>query len=271
MKLDFSDPQTTVLSNHASLIKRLKVISRDGKLLDKIPTSSDVTGIELRMLPPLIKDNRTPAIFPFPGYARLYCLTLVVSDVENQLAGAIDLKGFQRIGDHENLPINKTIFYWQSQSETDKAPNQIHTMCTVIKSKKDLRDVGDILTQVKSDDNYKSLIGTLKSLAKDATQFGMVTDILTQVAGVVGTYLGKVEDKPLGTVINSYTTLHGDFDKQGVTLLAYPTRNVDFNFQIVVRNAEAGAGNASTRSVKGARRNAAAAPVEEVLVEMTPL
>src|SRR6478672_11269989 len=162
MKLDFTDPSVTYQSNHVAFIKKLKVLSRDGKLPERMPTSADVTGIELRMLPPFIKDNGTPAVFPFPGYARLYCLTIVVSDVDNQLAGNIDLKGFQRIGDRESLPINKTIFYWQST--------------------KDLRDVGEILTKVKSDENYQSLIGTLKKLAKDATQIGMVTDVITQVA-----------------------------------------------------------------------------------------
>src|SRR5688572_15601 len=80
-----------------ALLKKLKII----------PVSK-LTGIEVRMLPPLIKDNRTPKIWPFPGYARLYCITIVVSDVQNQLAGVIDLKGFQRIDDNENLPINKT-------------------------------------------------------------------------------------------------------------------------------------------------------------------
>jgi hypothetical protein len=149
-------------------------------------------------------------------------------------------------------------------------------MCSVIKSKKDLRDVGEILTSVKSDDNYKSLIGTLKNLAKDATQLGVVTDILTQVAGVVGTYLGRLEDKPLGTVINSYTTLHGDFDKPGVNALAYPTRNVDFDFQLVVRNAaadkELNASKTRGAAKKESKQTAgSAAQAEEVLVDMVPL
>lgn len=275
MKLDFTDPSVTYQSNHVAFIKKLKVLSRDGKLPERMPTSADVTGIELRMLPPFIKDNGTPAVFPFPGYARLYCLTIVVSDVDNQLAGNIDLKGFQRIGDHESLPINKTIFYWQSQNGNDKPPSQIHTICSVVKSKKDLRDVGEILTKVKSDENYQSLIGTLKKLAKDATQIGMVTDVITQVAGVVGTYLGKVDDKPLGTVINSYTTLHGDFDTPGVSSLSYATRNVDFDFQMVVRNAAAA--KEAPRSLrgaapkKGAKRAPVATEVEEVLVDMYPL
>jgi len=52
-----------------------------------IPFSGDVAGIELRMLPPLIRDNHTLSCWPFPGRARLYCLTLVISDAANQLTG----------------------------------------------------------------------------------------------------------------------------------------------------------------------------------------
>lgn len=239
MPVNFLDPETTFLSGKMKALKRAGA-SSSAEELGTIPSSGDVTGIEIRMLPPYIKDNNTPAIKPFlPGFARLYCLTIVVSDVNNQLAGNIDIKGFPRIGDREYLPLNKTIFYWQSQKKTDKPPAQVHIMCSVIKSKKDLRDVSAILTQVKSDENYKSLIGSLKNLAKNAARFSLVTDVITQVAGIVGNYLGKVEDKPLGTVINSYTTIHGDFDKLGVSPFTYPTRNVDFNFQVVVRSAAA--------------------------------
>src|SRR5687767_3371633 len=75
-----------------------------------IGNSSAATGIEVRMLPPLIKDNRTERIFPFPGFAKLYCVTIIVSDLPNQTVGGIDLDKFPRIGDNEHLPINKTLF-----------------------------------------------------------------------------------------------------------------------------------------------------------------
>ncbi len=236
MAINFFDPETTQISNGA--LRLAGPMSSLGKsaLSSIIQTSKASTGIELRMLPPLIKDNHTPAVWPFPGYSKLYCLTIVVSDVTNQLAGAIDLKGFPRIGDNERLPINKTVFYWQSNSNKDTGPKQIHTMCTVMKSKQGLRDVGKILGSIKEDDEYKNLITSLGKLAKDAAKFNLVTDIVMQLAGVVGRLLGNVEDKPLGTVINSYTTLHGDFDKIGISQLIYPTRDVDFEFQMVVRN-----------------------------------
>ncbi len=279
MVINFLDPETTSVSNRFEAAKKTSTNTSAKKAFAKIDSSDDVSGIEIRMLPPLIKDNGTPAVWPFPGYARFYCLTIVVSDVDNQLAGNIDLKGFQRIGDNEHLPINKTIFYWQSQTANDKAPNQIHVMCSIIKSKKDLREVGNILSSVKSDGNYQTLIGTLKNVAKNAAKFAMVTDIITQIAGIVGGYLGKVEDKPLATVINSYTTIHGDFDKIGISPLAYPTRNADFHFHLVVRDAAAvktlviaGAKNTASKAARSSIKNLAkSAEKELVVVDMMPL
>jgi len=234
MAINFFDPETTQVSNGSlPLAGSLSSISKSA--IPVIKSSKTATGIEVRMLPPLIKDNHTPALWPFPGYSKLYCLTIVVSDVTNQLAGAIDLKGFPRIGDNERLPINKTIFYWQGADSKDVAPSQIHTMCTVMKSKQNLREVGQIMGSVKDDGDYKNLISSLSKVTKDAAKFNVVADIVVQIAGVVGKYLGKVEDKPLGTIINSYTTLHGDFDKMGISQLVYPTRDVDFEFQMVVR------------------------------------
>lgn len=238
MAIHFLDPETSFISTRTNkLAKKLSTLSSRG-VLREIDTSSDVTGIELRMLPPYVKDNRTEKVWPFPGYAKLYCLTIVASNVANQLAGAIDLKGFPRIDDKENLPINKTIYLWQAENKEDKAPNQIHVFCSILKSKQSLRDVGEIMNKVKEDNEYKDLVGSLAKLAKDATKFNVATDIITNVAAVVGKYLGKVEDKPLGTIINSYTTLFGDFDKLGVSPLVYPTKNVDFNFKMVVRSKE---------------------------------
>lgn len=278
MAIQFNDPETTLITNNNTLLKKISASPAADGLVPRIPTSEDVTGIELRMLAPYIKDNRTPAIFPFPGYSDLYCLTIVISDVDNQLAGNIDLKGFHRIGDREHLPINKTIFYWQSDAASGKPPSQIHVFSSVMKCKKALREVGEILTSVKNDDNYKSLIGTLKGLATDAARFNVVTDVITQVAGIVGGYLKGVDDKPLGTVINSYTTLNGDFDKPGASPLSYPTRNVDFNFQMVVRSLAAQKALVATPVMAtGRKRNGRVLKslqtqlAEPVYVDMRPL
>jgi hypothetical protein len=279
MAVNFLDRETLKVTNSGQ--KQTTGAERSTQKRESlITTSEDVSGIELRMLPPMIKENGTAKVWPFPGYAKLYCLTIVVSDAGNQLVGAIDLKGFPRIGSDEHLPINKTIFYWQAENDQAKSPNQIHVMCSVIKSKESLRDTGNILGKIKSDDEYKTLIGSLGAIAKDAASFNLVTDIMMDVAGVVGKHLGRVEDKPLGTVVNSYTTLYGDFDKVGINPYTYTTRNVDFTFHLTVRSAKAEkqlAGGSHLESVESAGSRTRGGGVtseekqEEVEVEMMPL
>ena len=230
MPIEFFDPEISVVNNG------MASSGNQDDDFESVTTSSEVTGMELRMLAPLIKDNHTPKFLAFPGYSKLYCLTLVVSDADNQMVGAIDLSGFPRIGDNETLPINKTLYYWQAASEASVSPNQIHVMCTIMKSKKTLRDTGTILNTLKDDEQYKGLTGQLSKLARNVTSFNAVTDTIVQIAGVVGKYLGTVEDKALGTVLNSYTTIHGDFDKTGANTFSYTTRNVDFTFELTIRN-----------------------------------
>jgi len=203
-----------------------------------IPDSGDVAGIELRLLPPYIRDNRTLRLWPFPARAKLYCLTLVVSDAANQLTGSVDLTGFPRIGNGEYLPIHKTIYYWEDGSTADavRPPNQLHAMCSIIKSKESLREAGDVLQTVKEDAEYQDLLGKLGELITDAGQFANVAGLTLQLSKVVGRYLGRVDDRPIGTVVRSFTRLRGDWDRLGVTPVKAGTPCVDFHFELIVRD-----------------------------------
>ncbi|MGN6510151.1 MAG: hypothetical protein ACTHLD_11890 [Chitinophaga sp.] len=267
MAIDFLNPDTSVVFTAA------EHLPRNGEIADKlknaardIPTSDKLTGIELRLLPPFVKDNNTEPFLVFPGFAKLYCLTIVVSDINNQLIGGIDLQGFPRIGDNEHLPINKTIFYWQQNTTDNTPPKQIHTMCSVIKSKKDLRKTGEIMAELKSDDEYKTLMGTVVGLASSTSPVGVAVDIITQVAGIVGKYLGKVEDKPVGTVIKSFTDIGGDFDHEGVRRHTLDAMNVDFEMEVIVR-AQRHAERSLTRSLHEDGNG----QEEKVEVQMLPL
>lgn len=241
MKFRFKENDRSGIYQHAFLspagVGKLMLPESAVHPSSAVPVSGHATGIELRMRPPFIRDNHTLRFWPFPGRARLYCLTMVVSDTENQLTGAIDLSGFPGVGDKEYLPINKTIYYWQSDDKSPKAPNQVHVMCAIIKSKEALRDTGDILSQAKYDQEYRDVIGQLSDVVADAASFNLVAQLSLQVAGIVGRYLGRVRDRPIGTVISSFTRLHGDWDRMGVNALSIPTRDVDFNLELIIRDA----------------------------------
>lgn len=238
MAIKFFAPEVTYKQKAKPAKKKtVRSASTLKSLTGDLETSSDVTGLELRLLPPYIITNTNSRLAIFNGLAKLYCLVVVVSDADNQLVSGIDLQGFPRIGKKEHLPINKTIYYWQKGGAATKAPNQIHVMCTVIRSKKDLREVGKILTELKTDTDYKDLLGTIAKMAKNATGVGAAMSIFTQVSSIVGKYLGDTEDKPLGTFVNSFTVIHGDFDKKGSNRIKLPTRNIDFELELTIRDA----------------------------------
>lgn len=230
-----------------------------------ILSSADVAGIELRMLPPYIRNNHTLRIWPLPGRAKLYCLTLVLSDAANQLNGLMDLNAFPRIGNNTCLPINKTIYYWECGAPgAGIAPNQLHVLCSVIKSKEALREAGTVLASVKEDDEYKDLLGQLSSLAGDAASFNAVSGLTLQLGTVIGRYLGRVDDQPLGTIVQSFTRLHGDWDRLGITPVTASTGDVDFSFELVIRDNERPCSPAGGEGVilPGTRGVASAAEVE---------
>lgn len=262
----FTRISTEQLGKSSSSAKALR-----GTVSSIVP-SNELTGIEVRLLPPFIIDNNTEPFLFWPGYAKLYCLVIVVSDANNQLVGGIDLQGFPRIGDNEHLPINKTIFYWQQSDAVSKPPTQIHTMCSVIKSKKGLRDTGEILAGLKDDAGYKSITKTIADLAKKATPAGAALDIVTELAGVVGKHLKNVEDKPIGTIINSYTALYGDFNTPGVVKKTYPTKKINFDLEIIVRNNESKVKSTGTASIAANKsRKMAAGDDEKVIVDLMPV
>ena len=234
MTLDFLNEETSQIQPYAFNTNGSNMHPAEGY---SIPFSGDIAGIELRMLPPFIKHNHSIRFWPFPGRAKLYCLTMVISDSANQLSGQMDLNAFPRVGDNEYLPINKTIYYWQEdEAGLIKPPSQVHVMCSIIKSRESLRETGDVLNQVKSDSDYQTLMDKLTSIITETASLSVVANITMQAAHIIGQYLGKVDDQPIGTVINSFTRLHGDWDQVGIHPIHIATRDVDFEYELIIRD-----------------------------------
>lgn len=272
MSIQFFHPDfSAVFSDPSELSFKGKTATELKRVATHVPSSNELSGIELRLLPPFVIDNNTTPVFPFPGFAKVYVLTIVVSDADNQVVGGIDLQGFPRIGDKEHLPVNKTIFYWQHSVKSAQPPSQVHVFCSVLKSKSGLRKAGEVMTDLQKDAEYKSVLKTIAGLSSGGV--GVALNLISQVAGIVGKYLGQVEDKPLGTVVNSYTALRGDFDITGVNRKTYPTKKINFELELVVRDSERTEGGkkaaeAGARGMRGGGEEAMTDTGEEVFVEM---
>jgi len=202
-----------------------------------IPTAADISGIELRLSRSHILDNRTPDLGVFPGYAKVYFMTIVVSDVKNQ-GVSIDVKGFPKVDDHEDLPIDNTLYYWKKGASAKIPPSQVHVFASIIKSKQALRDTGKVLEKAKDDARYKSLLKTVITTVASESPVGQIVEQITNLANIVGEFLGKVEDKPLISVLQSYTDINGDFDVLGKVAKEYKTKYAILGLSLTVRDKE---------------------------------
>lgn len=202
---------------------------KTGKRRDAIPHA--ISGIEIRILPPFIRDNRQLKIWPFPGHAKLYCLTTVVSDVHNELTGAMDLAAFTRVGKNSYLPVNKAIYRRQCNGGRP-LPENVHIMCAIIKTSEAIRDTDRIMEAVKNDEEYRHITDHLKSVVADTASFAVVTNMTVKIANVINRHIGRTEQ--IATVVDSFSRLHGDWDKPGIRQVAMSARNADFGFEVIV-------------------------------------
>lgn len=223
--------QNLYKEDHSFKLEALE-LSQTGDILG----SDKISGIEIRLSHVIIKDNRTPKVFPFPGFAKVYFITMVVSDVENQNI-SLDIKDFEKVDDGDSLAIDKTLFYWKEENNS-KAPSQIHVMSSIVKSKQKLRDVGEILAKINSDDDFKNLSGSILELLKTASSAVNISNAILSISSIVGKYLGKVEDKPLLTWFQSFTDIDGDWDKEGKTFKHAENKYIGMDLSITIRDKE---------------------------------
>lgn len=200
-----------------------------------IPNSKTVTGLEVRLSRVFIKDNRTPQVWPFPGFADVYLLLVVFDDLTPE-PQVLNLSGFARIDDGEDLPVDKTAYYWKQSEPAGPVPSQVHVLLSVLKSKKGLRDTGAVMAQARESDDYKSLVGQMVGAIAGAP--AVAAEILLQLGGVVGRLLTNVEDKALFTQVISFTDINGDFDNLGKTPVVKMNDYVQTTLTLVLRDPE---------------------------------
>jgi len=219
-----------------SFIDFSKLESKNIPILDGILDSKNITGIEVRLSKARILNNKTPVIPPFfPGFAQLYVIELVISDVGN-LVQTFDIKPFARVGNNEDLPIDKTLYYWKQNNMNESNPSQIHILTSIIKSKQKLRDTGKIMSDIKNDKDYSDLVSSLSSVISSVSNMNAISSILFSMVGIAGKFLGKVDDKPLITWVQSFTDINGDFDTLGVTTKSRKNIYAELDLSIIIRD-----------------------------------
>jgi len=202
-----------------------------------IKTSDEISGIEVRLSRAVVIDNKTKPFGPFPGLAKVYFMNIVLSDLSSSQI-ELNLTGLEKVDDNQTLAVDQTLFLWKKNKTTPSSPSQIHVMTSLIKSKQNLRNTGDILSKVQADANYKDLATELGALLKSASAVTNISNIVFKVAGIVGGFLGNVEDKPLLTRFQSFTDIAGDFNQLGKTTSPFSNKYAALDYTLFIRDKE---------------------------------
>ena len=199
-----------------------------------IPTSDQLTGITVRLSKILIIDNKQEYIPLIIRYSDLYLLITVVDDLGGE-PQTISIKGFADVDDNEELPVDRTAYYWTAKDENDKAPGQIHMVVSIIKSNDGLRNTGTAMQELQKSQDYKNIV---QNIVKAAASGGasLISDGLIAVTGLLGSILGKVDDTPLITTVMSFTAIDGSFDNLGSHVLKRKNRYAEVEVSLVVRD-----------------------------------
>jgi len=229
MKMNLADTQRGIVSLPKGDSSRSLRFASLG-----IPTSKKLTGLEVRLSQVLIRDNKTSHVWPFIRYSNLYVITSGVDDLGTE-PYLLNLKGFTDVDDGEQLPVDRTVYYWKEDEAKSKPPGAIHILASIIKSNEGIRDVGAALASLKKTDDFKAVI---KAMIAAATGGGAaIYEAFLPLVGVLGEVLGKIDDTPLFTSVLSYTDINGDFDQLGRHPYPQGNRYVDTVTTLIVRDA----------------------------------
>jgi len=199
-----------------------------------IPPSKKLTGLEVRLSQVFIRDNKTPHVWPFIRYSNLYVMTSGVDNLGTE-PYSLNLKGFAEVDDGEQLPVDRTIYYWKEDDAKKKPPCAIHILASIIKSNEGIRGAGAALASLRKTDDFKAV---MSAIIEAATGGGAgIYEAFLPLIGVIGEVLGKIDDTPLMTTVLSYTDINGDFDQLGRHPYTQKNRYVDMVTTLIVRDA----------------------------------
>jgi hypothetical protein len=198
-----------------------------------IPPSEMLTGMEIRLSNIRIIENGVTAMGPFGKKANLYMLSVAVDDLGGE-PQSLTVKGFSDVMDGDSLPVDSSVYYWKMARKGDRTPGQIRLLASIVRSREALRDFGNALVQLQKKDDYRRVANMV--VAAMAPGAAGAEQALVSMANIIGSILGKLEDKPLYTTSLSFTDIHGDFDMLGEHTTRHDTGYVEMAVSLTVRD-----------------------------------
>lgn len=181
----------------------------------RVPTSTELTGLEYRITGVFVKDNGTEWFPPFIRYSDLYVLTWAQSDLDEK-PDMLELQGFDNVDDDETISLNVTP-YTRVIEGGGRFPLALASYIAIVKSNRGIRDLGAGLRKVLASSEYKAAAAALKTALSGAASpaAGIAYNVVEGLAGILGGVLEEVSDRTLDVNYQTFTALNGDFDNIG--------------------------------------------------------
>jgi hypothetical protein len=203
-------PEPDVIYSPSEQVRNLMTFgelpARVSNTLRAMAIDPSVTDIRMSLKEVFIKDTRDP------GKGDIYLVTLVTDNLSPE-PFTITIKTFEDIHDEEGLPIGPggLAIY---RNEPGKIPRFLDYRILIVESDQEIRQAGDVLEQVKEDEQYKSFRDSLSAMAgisQPAT--ALITVAADFIMGLVARILRMNRDDQIIYVAGSFDD---KFDDLGV-------------------------------------------------------
>lgn len=136
-------------------------------------------------------------------------VTYVIDGETDRPPYNISIKSFNKIKEGGSLTIGDPgLMIYEREG---KIPRFLDIRILVVRNKQGTRDIGEALTQIKNNENFKSVTNTLSSLL--TSPFNILTNQVDNIMGIIGAILKMQKDEKL---LYYACTYHRDYDNLGI-------------------------------------------------------
>jgi hypothetical protein len=156
-----------------------------------------ITDVEMRLKEVFIFDNRDP------GKGDIYLVTVVADNLSVE-PFTIEIKVFEDIHDNEALPLGPAglTIYRNPQGQT---PRFLDYRILVMESDQEIRQAGDVLNEIRNNDQFKEVRGNLIAMAATGKPtVALITAAADLVIGLIAQILKMNRDDQIIYVAGSF-------------------------------------------------------------------
>lgn len=171
--------------------------SKAAAALRALSLDPSITDVEMRLKEVFIFDNRDP------GKGDIYLVTVVADNLATE-SFTLEIKTFEDIHDKEALhlgPAGLTIY----RNPQDNIPRFLDYRILVMESDQEIRQAGEVLSEIRSNDQFKAVRDNLIAMAATVQPTAaLITAATDLVVGLIAQILKMNQDDQIIYIVGSF-------------------------------------------------------------------